>query len=209
MKRIVFATNNPSKLKELRDIFTDLCDGEYELLSLSDVGFDREIAEDADSFEGNALIKARTVRDFCGLAAIADDSGLAVDALSGAPGVYSARYAGVGASSDQMTAKLLENMKGVKEADRGARFISVMCAVLPGGKTFSCRGECEGRILEEKKGSGGFGYDPVFFYAPLGKTFAEMTDGEKNAVSHRAAASRGLVKMLSPLDDADFCPVDA
>lgn len=203
---MVFATNNPSKLKELEEIFKSLCGDGYRLLSLKDVGFKGEIVEDADSFEGNAYKKAKTVSGFCGLAAIADDSGLEVDALGGEPGVYSARYAGEGAGSDALIEKLLFNMRDVPDGERGARFTSVMCAALPDGRALSFRGECRGLILRDRRGSGGFGYDPVFFCEPFGKTFAEMTEEEKNSVSHRAKASVGLIKMLDALDDADFAP---
>ncbi len=172
MRRIVFATNNPSKLKELNAIFKDICGDEYTLLSLKDIGFFEEIDEDADSFEGNAYKKAKTIADFCGLPSIADDSGLEVDALGGAPGVYSARYAGEGASSDMLITKLLSNMQGVRGDDRSARFTSVMCAVLPCGKVLYKRGECPGLIIEEKRGSGCFVYYPVFYYLPMDKTFS-------------------------------------
>ena len=209
MRKVVFATNNPAKLKELNAIFRDICGDEYALLSLKDVGFTEDIVEDANTFEGNAYKKAKTVADFCGLAAIADDSGLEVDALNGEPGVYSARYAGEGASSDMLIAKLLANMQSVKGDARSARFTSVMCAVLPNGKVLSRRGECEGFILEEKKGSGGFGYDPVFYHKPLNKTFAEMTEDEKNSVSHRAIASQEIIKVLHTLPEEDFCPANA
>lgn len=209
MRKVVFATNNPAKLKELNAIFSDICGDEYTLLSLSDIGFTEEIEEDAATFEGNAYKKAKTVADYSGYAAIADDSGLEVDALNGEPGVYSARYAGEGASSDMLIEKLLGNMQGVEGEKRSARFTSVMCAVLPNGKVLYRRGECEGFILEEKKGSRGFGYDPVFYYRPFDKTFAEMTNDEKNAISHRAVASQELIKALHALSEKDFCPVNA
>lgn len=209
MRKVVFATNNPAKLKELNAIFSDICGNGYQLLSLSDVGFTDEIEEDAETFEGNAYKKAKTVADYSGYAAIADDSGLEVDALNGEPGVYSARYAGEGASSDMLISKLLGNMDGVEGEKRSARFTSVMCAVLPGGKVIYRKGVCEGFILKEKKGTGGFGYDPVFYYKPFDKTFAEMTEGEKNAISHRAIASQELIKALHALSADDFSPANA
>lgn len=204
MRKIVFATNNKSKLKELNAIFATACEGKYQLLSLADIGFSAEIVEDADSFEGNAYKKAKTVCDFSSLVTVADDSGLEVDALGGAPGVYSARYAGEGASDDMLISKLLANMSSVPDESRGAHFTSVVCAVLPNGTSRTERGECFGRILCEKKGNGGFGYDPVFYHINLGKTFAEMSEGEKNQISHRAVALRKLAAWLDTLSDEAF-----
>lgn len=207
MRTIVFATNNSSKLKELNEIFTAIGGGEYKLLSLKDCGFSGEIVEDADTFEGNAYIKAKAVADFTGLATIADDSGLEVDALNGAPGVYSARYAGEGASANALIAKLLKELDGVPAADRTAHFTTVMCAVLPGGKTLSEKGRCHGVILEQPIGNGGFGYDPVFYYPAYQKTFAQMDEAEKNSISHRAVAADKLIKALHALSDNDFTAV--
>lgn len=204
MRKIVFATNNKSKLKELNAIFAAVCKGEYQLLSLADIGFSGEIIEDADSFEGNAYKKAKTVCDYCSLITIADDSGLEVDALGGAPGVYSARYAGIGASDDMLISKLLANMAAVPEGMRGAHFTSVVCAVLPNGISHTERGVCCGEILSEKKGNGGFGYDPVFYHTALGKTFAEMSEDEKNKISHRAIALKKLAAWLDTLSDEAF-----
>lgn len=204
MRKLVFATNNKSKLKELNAIFAAACADEYQLLSLADIGFEKEIVEDADSFEGNAYKKAKTVCDFGSILAVADDSGLEVDALRGAPGVYSARYAGVGASDDMLISKLLANMADVPDGMRSARFTSVVCAVLPNGICHTERGECAGEILTDKKGDGGFGYDPVFYHAALGKTFAEMSEDEKNKISHRAIALKKLAAWLDTLPDEAF-----
>lgn len=204
MRKIVFATNNKSKLKELNAIFSAVCKGKYRLLSLADIGFCDEIVEDADSFEGNAYKKAKTVCDYASLVTVADDSGLEVDALGGAPGVYSARYAGEGASDDMLISKLLTNMAAVPDGMRSAHFTSVVCAVLPNGISRTERGESYGKILNEKKGDSGFGYDPVFYHTALGKTFAEMSDDEKNQISHRAIALKKLAAWLDTLPDEAF-----
>lgn len=204
MKTVVLATNNPSKVGEFNAILTANKCSDFKVLSLSECGFSGDVEENADTFEGNAYIKAKAVADFTGLATIADDSGLEVDALNGAPGVYSARYAGEGASSKQLIAKLLCEMKDISEGKRSAKFTTVMCAVLPTGKVVYERGECHGTIINEAMGDGGFGYDPVFYYPPFGKTFAEMKPEEKNAISHRAIAVTKLIEKLSALTDNDF-----
>lgn len=204
MRKIVIATNNKNKLAEFERIFSSEQGSDYRILSLAEVGFDSDIEETADTFEGNAYIKARTVAEFTGLTAVADDSGLEVDALNGAPGVYSARYAGEGASSEQLIAKLLIEMKDVPKAERGARFVSVMCAVFPSGKRVFAKGVCEGEILFTSAGDNGFGYDPVFNYPPYGKTFAEMTGDEKNTISHRALATLNLLAELKAVSNNEF-----
>jgi len=206
MKTIVLATNNASKVKELNAILATNSNSGFKVLSLKDCGFNSDIEENADTFEGNAYIKARTVAEFTGLAVVADDSGLEVDALNGAPGVFSARYAGEGATSGQLIEKLLTEMKGVPMGERTARFTTVMCAVLPTGKVLTARGECHGIITETPMGDGGFGYDPVFYYPPANKTFAELTAEEKNGISHRAIAVKKLINTLGSLEDADFEP---
>ncbi len=204
MKKIVLATNNPSKVKEFNAILASSGCNFLQVISLAECGFTGEVVEDADTFEGNAYKKAKEVADFTGMATVADDSGLEVDALNGAPGVYSARYAGEGASSDMLISKLLGEMKDVADSNRSARFTTVMCAVLPSGKVISKRGECHGVIIREPKGNGGFGYDPVFYYPPFDKTFAELASEEKNAVSHRGIAVKKLIDALSALPETDF-----
>ena len=196
MKKIVLATNNPKKLKEMRAILGEALGEGYEIVSLNDSGFKGEIEENADSFEGNAYLKASAVFEQTGLAAIADDSGLEVDYLGGAPGIYSARYAGENATDDELIEKLLREMKGVPYEERTARFVSVICVVDNGGFKRFYRGECEGIILEEKRGAGRFGYDPVFLYEPLNKTFAELEGEKKNAISHRGRAMELLKKAV-------------
>lgn len=189
--KIVLATNNPHKVGEL----TDLLSGEgREIRTLRESGFTGDIVEDGATFEENSYIKARTVSERLGCIAVADDSGLEVDCLGGAPGVYSARYAGEHATDGENIDKLLAAVR--VKSDRRARFVSVITAVFPDGRRITARGECEGLILDERRGSGCFGYDPVFYYEPLGKTFAEMTAEEKNAVSHRGIAVRRFAEMF-------------
>ena len=189
--KIVLATNNPHKVGEL----TDLLSGEgREIRTLRESGFTGDIVEDGATFEENSYIKARTVSERLSCIAVADDSGLEVDCLGGAPGVYSARYAGEHATDGENFDKLLGAVRG--KSDRRARFVSVITAVFPDGRRITARGECEGLILDERRGSGCFGYDPVFYYEPLGKTFAEMTAEEKNAVSHRGIADRRFAEMF-------------
>ncbi len=204
MKTIVIATNNKNKLAEFKRIFSCEQGSEYRILSLADVGFSEEIEENADTFQGNALIKAKAVSDFTGLCAVADDSGLEVDYLNGAPGVYSARYAGEGASSTELISKLLFEMKDASENQRTARFVSVMCAYFPSGQAVFAEGVCAGSILYAPSGDNGFGYDPVFYYKPMDKTFAEMNSAEKNSISHRALATTNLLDKIKNLDSVAF-----
>lgn len=207
MRTIVIATNNKNKLAEFRKIFSSVDGFDYEILSLADIGFNFDIEESADSFEGNAYIKARTVAAFSGYTAVADDSGLVVDALGGAPGVYSARYAGEGASSEQLMQKLLTEMASVPEGKRNAKFVSVMCAVFPSGKRVFSKGSCSGQILFVPAGKNGFGYDPLFYYPPCCKTFAQLNVDEKNKISHRALAAEMLFREFEKLSDVEFTPL--
>lgn len=187
--RIVVATGNGHKLKELSGIFG----GMIELVSMKDVGFAGDIEENGATFEENARIKAEAVMRATGLPALADDSGLSVDALDGAPGVYSARYAGDHGDDQANNDLLLQNMCG--QTNRACRFVCAMALSLPGEETRVVRGECEGELLCERAGEGGFGYDPLFRYAG-GKTFAEMTEKQKNTVSHRAVAAEKMRSLI-------------
>jgi XTP/dITP diphosphohydrolase len=189
------ATKNAGKLAELRAIFAG------SPLDLDAYAAYADVVEDADSYVGNALLKARALA--CQLsavgifaAAIADDSGLEVEGLSGRPGVYSARYAGANASWPQRRAQLLSELHGVPESKRGARFVSAMALILPGGEERTSFGAVVGRIAEEERGAGGFGYDPLFLYPPRGRTFAELGADEKNGVSHRRAAADELLRAV-------------
>jgi XTP/dITP diphosphohydrolase len=180
---IVLATRNRGKVRE----FQMMLEGyPVEIRGLDHFGPIPEAVEDGETFDDNAYKKALHTAKVLGLPAIADDSGLAVEALDGAPGVYSARYAGEKAKDSDNIAKLLENMKGRK--DRKAAFECVISIAVPSGPALTYAGRCEGEIAEEPRGKGGFGYDPVFFYPPLGKTFAEIPLEEKNKISHRGRA---------------------
>lgn len=204
MRTIVIATNNSHKLSEFERIFSKNIGNDYKILSLADIGFTDEVDESADTFKGNALLKAKAVSEFSGYCAIADDSGLEVDCLNGAPGVYSARYAGEGAGSSALIAKLLNEMDGVAVGDRTARFVSVMCAYFPDGSTVFAEGVCNGTILLSPQGDNGFGYDPVFYYEPFNKSFAIMSKEEKNQISHRALATENLLNKLKAVSDDAF-----
>ena len=181
--KLVLASKNQKKLKEMSDILSQLG---VEVVLQSQVGVDVDVEETGTTFEENSLLKAKAVMEASGLPAIADDSGLCVDALNGAPGVYSARYGGPELDDVGRYRLLLENMRG--QSPRTARFVSVITCCFPGGDVLTARGECEGTIAYAPMGEGGFGYDPVFFLPQLKKTFAQLSAEEKNAISHRGKA---------------------
>lgn len=189
--KIVLASKNAHKLAELRAI---LSQQGVEVVLESDAGVDVDVEETGSTFEENALLKARAVMEATGLPAIADDSGLCVDALNGAPGVYSARYGGPGLDDAGRYKLLLENMRGM--LDRRCRFVSCICCCFPGGDTLTARGECHGTLAYAPKGEDGFGYDPVFFVPGLKKTFAQLAPEEKNAISHRGVALEQFAEKL-------------
>jgi XTP/dITP diphosphohydrolase len=191
---VVVATRNRGKLREIAAL---LAGAGLDLVTIDEVAPAAELREDEDTFEGNALAKARQAAAATGLPAIADDSGLEVDALGGAPGVWSARYAGPGADDARNNAKLLEALRGVPPARRSARFRCVAAFVdLARGLELCHAGACEGQVLEAPRGDGGFGYDPLFLVPALGRTMAELPLPEKNRLSHRAAAFRALAAAL-------------
>ena len=187
-RTIVIATKNKGKLKEFRSILSEAYD---DILSLADFDHIPDIEETGLSFRENAFIKAKTTSDFLGMDSIGDDSGLVVDALGGAPGIYSARYAGEGASDDDNNEKLLSELKG--EKNRNGRFVCCIALVLTSGMQEFFEGECCGQITQEKRGESGFGYDPVFYVPEYGKTMAELGSDMKNRISHRAIASGKLL----------------
>lgn len=194
--RIVFATGNSHKVDEFRAILSKYLPN-VEVVSMKDAGISDDIVEDGNTFEENAMIKARAVAAH-GYIGIGDDSGLSVDALGGAPGIYSARYAGEHGNDRKNNAKLLCDMRGVD--DRSARFVCTIACAFPkqlGLEDFTVRGECEGRIVCSEMGNGGFGYDPLFFVERYGKTFAQLQPDEKNLISHRAVATRIFAHELS------------
>ena len=181
--KMVLASKNPKKMKEMNEILSGMG---VEVCLQSDVGIDIDVEETGTTFEENSLLKAKAVMEASGLPAIADDSGLCVDALNGAPGVYSARYGGDGLDDTGRYRLLLANMP--RGAARTAKFVSVITCCFPGGEVLTARGECPGTIAFAPMGEGGFGYDPVFFLPKLKKTFAQLAPEEKNAVSHRGRA---------------------
>ena len=188
MDKIVFATHNKNKLEEIRNILTN-----YEVVGLRDIGCETDIVEDSDTLQGNAKIKADFVTNNYHLDCFADDTGLKVEALNGAPGVYSARYAGEGCSYHDNVVKMLEAMKGI--TNRKARFRTVIALNL-NGKQYFFEGIVNGKILEEEHGDGGFGYDPIFQPDGYDETFAEMPMDIKNKISHRGQAVQKLYEFL-------------
>lgn len=189
--KLAIATNNQHKLQEIRAILGDSFE---ELLSLKDLGIDVDVEETGTTLEENAIIKARAILALSGIATLADDTGLMVDALNGAPGVYSARYAGEEHNDAKNRALLLKNLDGVK--DRSAHFATVIALCYPDGKTLTASGRVNGEILLSERGTEGFGYDSLFFSTELGKTFAEATQAEKNSVSHRGRALRAMLGLV-------------
>ncbi len=189
--KLLLATNNRHKVSEFKSCFAQK-GIDVEIVTIREVGFDGEIIENADTFEGNAYIKAKALCDYTGLVTIADDSGLSVDILNGAPGVYSARYAGEGATDSENIDKLLSELKDNLPAK--AKFVCSICVCKPNGETLYVSGEANGEIIGERRGSGNFGYDPVFYYPPFKKTFAEISEEEKNTVSHRGKAIEKLLE---------------
>jgi len=197
--KIAVATKNAHKVKELSRLMSIYG---IEFVSLSELGFSGEIEENGNSFEENALIKAKYVCEKYNMPAISDDSGLCVDALGGQPGIYSARYAstdGENSSDEANIKKLLENLKSVSDEKRTARFVCAMALCTPDGMELTVTGKCEGRILHEVTGTGGFGYDPVFYSFDINKTFGKATDDEKNLVSHRANACALMSEKLKKI----------
>lgn len=195
MKRIVFATGNAGKIREIREILSDLA---LEVVSMRDAGVFTDIEENGTTYEENALIKARAVAALVGSGDIvmADDSGLEIDYLNKEPGIFSARYLGETTSYRMKNHNLIERLNGVPDEKRTARFVCAIAAVLPDGKELVTRGTIEGRIGYEEKGKGGFGYDPIFQVPEFGKSTAELTEEEKNEVSHRGRALRAMKEEL-------------
>lgn len=192
-EKLLIATHNAGKLAELRDL---LCGVPYTLVSLTDVGIELDVDETGETLEENAALKATTYAQLAGLLTLADDSGLEVDALDGAPGVYSARYAGPDATDADRIAKLLGNIAPHPQP-WSARFRCVIAIATPDGEVELHGGACEGVIISHPRGDNGFGYDPAFLFPERDRTMAELTDAEKNAVSHRAIATRKAAQALT------------
>lgn len=196
MKKIILATQNRGKIREFKQMMAKY---EVEVLSLLDINYTDEIEETGMTFEENALIKAREIALKHHAIVIADDSGLTIDELNGEPGVYSARYAGQMRSDEDNIDKVLIKLKDVPSDKRTAQFVCVLATVDEVGKETIVRGVCEGEILYERRGLGGFGYDPIFYLPELEKTMAQLSDDEKNAISHRALAFKKLETMIGEL----------
>lgn len=192
-QKVVIATRNPGKFREIKGILSSF---PLKFLSLEDFPDLPEVVEDGATFAENAGKKARTIADFTGRLAIADDSGLAVDALQGRPGVFSSRYAGENATDGDRCQKLLEEMASIREGKRQARFVCAMAVARPGGRMEVVEGECSGWITLTPRGKHGFGYDPIFFVPQFGKTMAELEPKEKNRISHRGRALERLKALL-------------
>ena len=191
--KVVVATKNENKAREISEIFQDM---DIEILTLNDLNIDLDIEEDGQTFEENALKKAEAVAQICNEVTLADDSGLEVDVLGGAPGVYSARFAGEGATDKDRNIKLLKELEGVPEEKRTARFVCAAALKFPKGRHIIVRGVCEGRIGFKPVGSNGFGYDPLFYIPEYKMTMGEMAEHLKNRISHRARALKELKKIF-------------
>ena len=202
MRKIILASNNAHKIEEIKKILEGL---PFEIKSLKDENIDIDIEEDGNTFEENAKKKASEIAKFLKnrgekeFIVMADDSGLEVDYLNGKPGIYSARYAGEHGNDKKNNEKLLKELKGVSKEKRGAQFVCQIVLINEKEKCLSIRGEVRGRILEALSGKEGFGYDPLFFYAPLNKTFGELSSEEKNSVSHRACALKELKNRIKEI----------
>ena len=193
MKRMIFATGNENKMKEIREILGAL---PLEILSMKEAGVSADIVEDGKTFEENALIKARAICKLAGEMVLADDSGLEIDYLNKEPGIYSARYMGEDTSYHIKNKSLIERLEGVPDEKRTARFVCAIAAVFPDGKELVVRGTVEGIIGYEEKGENGFGYDPIFYLPERGCTTAELSPEEKNSISHRGNALRLMKELL-------------
>lgn len=193
MERIVFATGNEGKMKEIREILGDLG---IEILSLKEAGIQADIIEDGMTFEENAMIKAKTICEICQEVVMADDSGLEIDYLNKEPGIYSARYMGEDTSYRIKNNNLIERLSGVPDEKRTARFVCAIATAFPDGKVLTTRGTMEGIIGYEERGENGFGYDPIFFLPEFGCSSAELTPEQKNQISHRGKALEAIKEKL-------------
>ncbi len=193
MRRLIFATGNADKMKEIREILGDL---PVEILSMKEAGVSAEVEENGSSFEENALIKARAICELANEMVLADDSGLEIDYLNKEPGIYSARYMGEDTSYRIKNQNLIDRLEGVPDEKRTARFVCAIAAVFPDGKELIVRGTIEGRIGYEERGENGFGYDPIFYLPDLDISTAQLSREEKNSISHRGNALRKMKELL-------------
>ena len=193
MKKIIIATGNQNKMKEIREILADM---DVEIVSMKEAGIHADIVEDGNSFEENAEIKAKTICEMTGEITLADDSGLEIDYLNKEPGIYSARYMGEDTSYRIKNGNLIQRLEGVPDEKRTARFVCAVAAAFPDGTVKTVRETMEGRIGYEEKGENGFGYDPIFYLPEYGCTSAELSMEEKNKISHRGKALRAIRDVL-------------
>ena len=193
MKRIIFATTNENKVREVNMMMEDF---DVELCTMKQAGVDVDIVEDGVTFEENAIIKAKTIMEITGEIAIADDSGLEVDYLDGAPGIYSARFLGEDTSYDIKNQYIIDKLKDAKGSERSARFVCAMAVAFPNGEILTCKGTIEGVIAYEQKGKNGFGYDPIVYVPEFEMTTGEMSPQLKNSISHRGKALRQIKEIL-------------
>ncbi len=193
MRRLIFATGNEHKMVEIREILGEL---PVEILSMKDVGIKADIVENGNTFEENALIKAKEVCKLAGEMVLADDSGLEIDYLNGEPGIYSARYMGEDTSYRIKNQNLIDRLEGVPDEKRTARFVCAIAVAFPDGRSFVVRGTIEGIIGYEERGANGFGYDPIFYLPERGVSTAEIPPEEKNSISHRGNALRKMKELL-------------
>ena len=193
-KKLIFATGNEGKMKEIREILGDL---DYEILSMKEAGVNVDIVEDGTTFEENAKLKARAIYNLMHTAVLADDSGIVVDYLNGEPGIYSARYMGEDTSYRIKNQSLVERLEGVPVEKRTARFVCVIAAAFPDGTVCTTKGTIEGKIGYEERGENGFGYDPIFYLPDMSRTTAELSPEEKNAVSHRGKALAAMKEQIA------------
>lgn len=197
MKKVVFATKNKGKIKEIQAVLGD----SYNVVAMEEAGIDAEIEETGSTFEENAAIKAEAIMRLCGEIVLADDSGLEIDYLNGEPGIYSARYMGHDTPYDIKNQNLIDRLDGVEDDKRTARFVCAAAAAVPGKKTIVVRGTMEGIIARKAEGKNGFGYDPIFYLPEYKMTSAQLSPEEKNRISHRGKALRELKKRLEESGD--------
>lgn len=194
MKKIIFATTNQGKVREVKMMMEDF---DVELLTMKEAGINVDIIEDGTTFEENAIIKAKAIMEITGEIALADDSGLEVDYLDGAPGIYSARFLGEDTSYDEKNKYIIEKLKDAKGKERSARFVCAMAAAFPNGEVITCKGTIEGLIGYEQKGNNGFGYDPIVYVPEFEMTTGEMSPELKNSISHRGKALEQMKEILA------------
>lgn len=193
MRKIIFATGNENKMKEIRQILGDM---DVEILSMKQAGISADIVEDGTTFEENAIIKAKAIAEMTQEIVLADDSGLEIDYINKEPGIYSARYMGEDTSYHIKNQNLIDRLKDAKEEERTARFVCAIAAAFPNGEVLTTIGTIEGRVAYEEKGENGFGYDPIFYVPEYGCTTAELSEEEKNDISHRGNALRAMKEKL-------------